>query len=115
MRRRDFARSRRIWSSRPGRLMSDAKMNTETAIDSDVRIVRRLLRVRFRNTSERYFMARSDHIAPRRGIWKERGVGTYFNLKPTVGFKLPSAGVTPAPGIRRIAKRVDALLLRGLG
>src|ERR1700688_403185 len=60
---------------------------------------------------------------------KDGGDRTLFDVKPAVGFTLPSAGVTPAPGIKkdaglrpcskglrravRISWRNDAALFRG--
>src|ERR1017187_4021079 len=51
----DDAVSLRIWLAAVGTLTSAEKINSETAIDSTVRIVRRLLRTRFFNTSAVYF------------------------------------------------------------
>jgi DNA-binding PadR family transcriptional regulator len=45
---------------------------------------------------------------------REEGKVTLLNAKPAVGFALPSAGVTPAPGIRKKRMR-DVVPVRKLG
>src|SRR5690242_15598457 len=65
----DEAESARNWLTTAGMLTSAEKINSETPIDSTVRIVRRLLRVRFFSTSIAYFIrlpsARTECEIPR--------------------------------------------------
>jgi hypothetical protein len=42
---------------------------------------------------------------------RQRRWGTLSNVKPAVGFTLPSAGVTPAPGEKKSQNGEDAILL----
>ena len=42
-----------------------------------------------------------------------KGKSLYLNVKPAVGFTLPSAGVTPAPSDRKSQNGEDAILLSG--
>src|SRR5277367_760688 len=44
---------------------------------------------------------------------KGEGKITLLNVKPAVGFTLPSAGVTPAPSDRKSQNGEDAILLSG--
>jgi hypothetical protein len=48
-------------------------------------------------TAQQKLRAARDHA-------QREGKITSLNVKPTVGFTLPWAGVTPAPGIKKIAK-----------
>ena len=45
-------------------------------------------------------------------MFLEDGEITLFNVKPAVGFTLPSAGVTPAPGVNRKVVRGALLCSR---
>src|SRR6266849_7425472 len=58
MRRSELARSRMIWSTSDGRLIRAANTNTDTAIESTVRTLRRLLRRIFLSTMRRNFIFR---------------------------------------------------------
>jgi hypothetical protein len=60
--------------------------------------------------SELNLIARSAKTVKRRQV--EARI-TLFNVKPAVGFTLPSAGVTPAPSEKKSQNGEDAILLSG--